>query len=322
MPGTRSVASRPVREVAPPTIEDVRAAQERLRDVLEPTPTVSSPKLDALLKLETLQPTGSFKVRGAIAALTALARGERVVTASAGNHGLALAWAAERLEIDATVVVAETASEAKVEAIRRLPARLVVHGAGFDEAERHALELAAAEGARYISAYNDREVIAGQGTLGLELLDTLGPGITIVCPVGGGGLAGGVGLAASASGARVVGVVAAASPAMRAALDAGGIVEVEVRDTLADGLAGNIEPGSVTFDLVREHVEDVVAVDEPEIAAAMQFLAQEQGLVAEGSGGVAVAAILAGRVERRGTLVAVVSGRNVTDEVLTRVLRA
>jgi threonine dehydratase len=311
-----------VREVAPPTIEDVWAAQERLRAVLEPTPTMSSRKLDGLLKLETLQPTGSFKVRGALAALTALAPGERVVTASAGNHGLAVAWAAGRLGIDATVVVAETASAAKVDAIRRLPARLVVHGAGFDEAERHALELAAAEGGRYISAYNDREVIAGQGTLGLELLDALGADITVVCPVGGGGLAGGVGLALAGSGARIVGVVAAASPAMRAALDAGGIVEVEVRDTLADGLAGNIEPGSVTFDLVREHVDDVVAVDEPEIAAAMRFLAHEHSLVAEGSGAAAVAAVLAGRVERRGTLVAVVTGRNVTDEVLTRVLRA
>src|ERR1700690_1075514 len=132
MPGTRSVPSRPVREVATPTIEDVRAAQERLGEVPDPTPTVSSPKLDALLKLETLQPTGSFKVRGALAALTALAPDERVVTASAGNHGLAVAWAAERLGIDATVVVAETASPAKVEAIRRLPARLVVFGDSFD----------------------------------------------------------------------------------------------------------------------------------------------------------------------------------------------
>jgi threonine dehydratase len=109
---------------------------------------------------------------------------------------------------------------------------------------------------------------------------------------------------------------------MRAALDAGGIVEVEVKDTLADGLAGNIEPGSVTFDLVREHVDDVVAVDEGEIAAAMRFLAREHGLVVEGSGAAAVAAVLAGAVERRGTVVAVVSGRNVADDVLTRVLRA
>jgi threonine dehydratase len=308
--------------VVPPTIEDIHAATTRIGRVLEPTPTVPSPKLDALLKLETLQPTGSFKVRGALAALTALEPGARVVTASAGNHGLAVAWAAERLGIDATVVVAENASAAKVDAIRRFPARLVVFGDGFDEAERHALELARVGGERYVSAYNDRGVIAGQGTLGLELLEALGAGLTIVCPVGGGGLAGGVGLAAAAAGAHVVGVVADASPAMRAALDAGGIVEVEVKDTLADGLAGNIEPGSVTFDLVREHVDDVVAVDEGEIAAAMRFLAREHGLVVEGSGAAAVAAVLAGAVERRGTVVAVVSGRNVADDVLTRVLRA
>ena len=152
-----------MRQVEAPTAEDVRAARERIRLLLAATPLVDSPGLGALLKLESLQPTGSFKVRGAAAALTALAPGTRVVAASAGNHGLGVAWAAERLGVEATVVVAETASAAKVEALRRFPVELVLHGAGYDEAEAHALGLAA-DGGRYVSPYNDRDVISGQVT--------------------------------------------------------------------------------------------------------------------------------------------------------------
>jgi threonine dehydratase len=261
------------------------------------------------LKLETFQPTGSFKVRGALAALTALPAGTRVVTASAGNHGLAVAWAARRLGLDATVVVAETASPAKVEAIRRFPVRLIVQGADYDEAERYALSL----DGHYVSPYNDREVIAGAGTLALEL----DRADTIVVPVGGGGLAAGVGLVTDA---RVVGVVAEASPAMLAAVDAGHIVAVTVRDTLADGLAGNIEPGSVTVDLCARHLSDIVAVSEAEIAEAMRELAGQHGLVAEGSGAAAVAALLAGKIEPQGRTVAILSGRNVALETLARAL--
>src|SRR5204863_2921806 len=166
---------------------------------LAPTPLVESDGFG--LKLESLQPTGSFKVRGAVAALTALDPSDPVVTASAGNHGLALAWAAERLGFDATVVVAETASPAKIAGLRRFPAALVVHGADYDEAERHALSLPG----RYVSPYNDPDVIAGAGTIASEL----SAAETIVVPIGGGGLASGIALA---GGARVVGVVPEAFP--------------------------------------------------------------------------------------------------------------
>jgi threonine dehydratase len=321
MPGNRQCTVASVRDVEAPTLADVHAAEARIRGLLAPTPVVDSPELGALLKLETLQPTGSFKVRGAVAALTALGPGESVVTASAGNHGLAVAWAAARLGIEATVVVAETASPAKVEALRRLPARLVLYRAGYDEAERHALALAA-DGRRYVSAYNDREVIAGQGTIALELLSSHGRELTIVCPAGGGGLAAGVGLVAAPAGARVIGVVAAASPALRVAFEQGRIVDVPVLDTLADGLAGNIEPGSVTVELVREHLAGVVEVSEDELAAAMRFLVREHGLVAEGSGAAAVAALIAGKIERRGATVVLVTGRNVTAATLLRTLGA
>ncbi len=305
MPGTDEYTR--MREVQQPTLEDVRAAEARIRPWLEPTPLLEADGF--ALKLETFQPTGSFKVRGALAALTALPSETPVVTASAGNHGLAVAWAAERLGLEATVVVAETASPAKIEAIRRFPARLIVHGACYDEAERHALTL----DGHYVSPYNDRDVIAGAGTLALEL-----DGVdTIVVPIGGGGLAAGVALVANA---RVIGVVAEASPAMRAAVGAGRVVEIDVRETLADGLAGNIEPGSVTVDLCVRHLSDVVAVSEGEIADAMRELARRHGLVAEGSGAAAVAALLAGTVEARGRTVAIVSGRNVTLDTLARVL--
>jgi threonine dehydratase len=296
-----------VRPVERPTTADVHAVLPRVRAHLAPTPLVESDGF--ALKLESLQPTGSFKVRGAIAALTRLDPSERVVAASAGNHGLAIAWAAQRLGFDATVVVAETASPAKIAGIRRFPVTLVVHGADYDEAERHALSLPG----RYVSPYNDHDVVAGAGSIGLELEDA----DTIVLPIGGGGLAAGVGLAARA---RLVGVVPAAFPAMRAALDAGRIVAIDGDATIADGLHGNIEPGSVTFELVRDRVDDVVSADERELEDAMRFLAREHGLVAEGAGAAAVAALRSGAAQPRGRTVAIVSGRNVTAERFARVL--
>jgi threonine dehydratase len=296
-----------VRTVEKPTGADVHAALPRVRSHLEPTPVVESDGFT--LKLESLQPTGSFKVRGAVAALTNLDAHEPVVTASAGNHGLAIAWAAQRLGFDATIVVAETASPAKIDGIRRFPATLVVHGADYDEAEAHGLSLPG----RYVSPYNDRDVIAGAGTVALELDDA----DTIVVPIGGGGLAAGIGLATTA---RLVGVVPAAFPAMRAALDAGRIVAIEGETTIADGLHGNIEPGSVTFDLVRDRVEDVVTVGEDELEDAIRFLAREHGIVAEGAGAATVAALRSGAAKPDGRTVAIVSGRNVTAERLAGVL--
>jgi threonine dehydratase len=302
MPGTREYTR--MRVVRAPTRKDVFAAAERIRPHLGPTPVVESNGFR--LKLESLQPTGSFKIRGAVAALTALEPGTHVITASAGNHGLAVAWAAERLGLDATIVVAETASPAKIEGIRRFPVTLVVHGLGYDEAERHGLSL---EGT-YVSPYNDPYVIAGAGTVALELDGAE----TVVVPIGGGGLASGIGLV---SNARVIGVVPEAFPAMRAALDVGRLVEIKGSDTVADGLQGNIEPGSVTFELVRDHVDDVVTVTEDELASAMRFLAFEHGLVVEGAGAAAVAAIRAGKA---GGGVAIVTGRNIAPARFEAVL--
>ena len=287
-----------MRTVEAPARADVEAAAERIRPYLEPTPLIAG------LKLESLQPTGSFKVRGALNAL--LQSGEPVVTASAGNFGLGIAWAARLLGRRATVVVAETASPAKIEALRSFDVELVVHGADYDEAERHALSLPG----RYVSPYNDRDSIAGAGTIALELPAGTE---TIVVPIGGGGLASGIRLATDA---QVVGVVPAAFPAMRVALEAGRVVEIEGEPTVADALHGNIEPGSVTVDLLRGI--DVVEVTEAQIEEAMRYLAREHGLVTEGAGAAAVAAQRAHGVDG----IAIVSGRNVTRETFARVLQS
>src|SRR5205814_426007 len=193
------------------------------------------------------------------------------------NHGLGVAFAAGRLGASATVVVPETASTAKLAALERFPIRMIRRGRSYDDAERHALILAAA-GAHYVSPYNDPDVIAGQGTIALELMEQVPNLATIVAPVGGGGLVAGLALAAQGTSVRVIGVEAERSQALRAALDAGRIVPIEVGATLADGLAGNLEPGSVTVDLVRDHVAGLLTAAEDEIRQAIRYLAAQHGL--------------------------------------------
>jgi threonine dehydratase len=317
-----TVADRPVH---PPSPADVDAAWRTIHARLRPTPvdfgTPSTDGTGVVLKLESLQPTGSFKVRGALTALCALEPGTRVVTASAGNHGLGVAYAATLLGRPATVVVAENASPAKVEQLRRFDIDLVQAGSSFDEAEAYALDLARRD-AHYLSAYNDPYVIAGQGTIGFELDEQLGGQLTVVCGIGGGGLASGLGLWASTRpDVHVIGVESEVSTAVGTAVRAGGRqVTVDVGDTLADGMAGNIEPGSVTPDLIGQYVDTLVTVSEAEIRAAIRHLVTDRGCIAEGSGAAAMAALLAGKVPVRGRAVAVVSGRNITPTVLASVL--
>jgi threonine dehydratase len=301
------------------------AAAEAVGAALAPTPVVAAPDLGerVWLKLETLQPTGSFKMRGALAAMAAAPEG-RVVTASAGNHGIALARAAVLLGREATVVVAADASRAKVDRLRSLPVRLVQRGKGYDAAERAALDLAS-RGATFVSPYNDPDVIAGQRTLGLELDTRFEGGLTVVVPVGGGGLLAGLALWAAERGdVRMIGVEAAASTAFSASLAAGRVVDVPIGETIADGLAGGLEAGSVTVDIVRDSgAVEMVTVGEDELLAAVAHLHREHGVVVEGAGAAAVAAIRSRRVEASdGPVVALATGRNVTDEVLLRALGA
>ena len=299
-------------------------AHEVVAAALPATPLVRSTGLGqgVLLKLESFQPTGSFKVRGALAALAAAGDGIGVVTASSGNHALGVAWAAERLGISATLVVPVSTSPAKLDSLRRFQATVVIHGDGYEHAERHARSLATG-GLRYVSASSNPDVIAGQATIGAELLAQLPGPLTVVCGVGGGALASGLGLVASASGRMsVIGVEAAASLAMSTAVNAGVVIPVEVGKTLADGLAGNLEPGIITVDLIRQHVGRLISVTEEQIADAIRYLAREHGIVAEGSGAASVAAILAGAIPVNGQTVAIITGRNITFQALADVLQS
>jgi threonine dehydratase len=317
-----------VREVAAPGAADLELARTVVAAHLPPAPLIGLELPDGrgqvLAKLECLQPTGSFKVRGALAALAARAGdGTEVVAASAGNHALGVVYASRRLGVPATVVVPRTASPAKLAALRRLGARLVEHGDGYDQAERHALALAAERPGRvrFVSAYNDPLVIAGQATWAWELDGQVSGEMTLVVPVGGGGLLAGTVLwAAQRGGVEVVGVDAAASRALWAAMRAGRVVAVPVAATLADGLAGNLEPGSITPALAAGRLRDLVAVTEPEIEAAIRFLAEGCGLVVEGAGAVGVAALLAGKVPPEGRVVLPLTGRNIAAAALARIL--
>jgi threonine dehydratase len=324
------VPGTPLREVALPGPRELEAGWKEVRRYLAVTPVVETPQLGPLVsaKLETLQPTGSFKVRGGLAAVAAtLARkpGTAVVASSAGNHGLGLAYAATRLGAEVTVVVPTGASAAKVSSLRQFGVHLVLHGEGYREAETYALDLAASEGMHYVSPYNDPDVIAGQATVARELCEQVPDLGTLVVPCGGGGLLSGVILGFGDAGVRIVGVESEASPSMSAAVAAGAIVPIHVEPTVADGLAGNLEPGAVTVGIVASHHVEVLTVSEADIRSAMAFSAHKMGLVLEGAGAVGVAALRAGIVtpdpEGKRTVV-LLTGRNIAPKLFSEVLHS
>ncbi|MEP6782182.1 MAG: pyridoxal-phosphate dependent enzyme [Acidobacteriota bacterium] len=308
-----------------PTVTDVYEARRRLGSRLPRTPLHPSPWLSSIadgnvfLKIESLNLTNSFKIRGALNAALRLSEGldsntPTIVAASAGNHGRSLALAAEELGIPCVIFTPRTAPEAKQNAIRRHGAVLHSDCEDYDAAEKQAKEFAEAEGAVYISPYNHPDVIAGAGTIGLEIVETMPAFDVVVVPLGGGGLASGVGLAikAAAPHAAVVGVEVEASSPFTLSLEAGRITEITPRRSLADGLVGNLEPGSITFPLVKQVVDYVVTVSEDDLARAMKGLATEERLIAEGSGAAAVAAIIAGKASAPGQrVIAIVTGGNV-----------
>ena len=319
-----------MRTVTVPGSPHLEAAWKAVRQHLGVTPVVAAPQLgpSVSVKLETVQPTGSFKVRGGLAAVSAThdeEPGRAVVAASAGNHGLGVAYAASKVGAQVTVVVPTGASAAKVSALQRFDVRLVLHGEGYREAETHALDLAAREGSRFVSPYNDPDVIAGQATLAHELAEQVPNLGTVVVPCGGGGLLSGVILGLEETDVRIVGVESEASPSMSTALAAGRIVPIDVEPTVADGLAGNLEPGSVTVEIALDHGVDVLTVSEADIRSAMAFSAHRMGLVLEGAGAVGVAALRAGIVtpdpEGRETVV-ILTGRNVAPKLLSEVLHS
>ena len=299
-------------------------AQTVVRAHLDRTPVV---RVDvrgfdapAYLKLESTQPTGSFKVRGALAAIVAAARdGRPVVTASAGNHGLGIAFAATRLNARATVVVPKNASSAKIEALSRFDIDLRLVGDGYEAAEKAALSIADATSANFISPYTHPDVIAGQATVVEEVAAQLDVPFRIVVPVGGGGLAAGTALGAPGW-ATVVGVEARASRAVSTSMHAGRIIEVDVGPTIADGLAGNVGPDTLTPEILSRHGVQMTEADESDIHAAVRELALRHGIVAEGSAAVGIAAAAAGNIPADRPTVFVITGRNIAAERLARLL--
>lgn len=246
-----------------------------------------------------------------------------LVTASAGNHGRALALAARGAGLQLRVYVPASAPRVKVDAIRAAGAALRTCG-DYDAAESQAKDDAARSGAVYVSPYSHADVIAGAGTVGLEILEDLPDADLIVVPVGGGGLIGGIAISAEGSGATVAGVEAEASSPFTRSLAAGRIVTVAVSPTLADGLAGNLDPDTMTFDIVRRLVGEIVLVSEEEIRSAIRAIAREERLVAEGAAATGVAAVLARRFNAaaagRQRVAVVLSGANIDPETLRGII--
>lgn len=260
---------------------------------------------DLHFKAENFQLTGSFKIRGAASAMTEMT-GASLVTASSGNHGIGAARAARSLGRELTVVLPESVLPQKLERIRSFGVRIVLHGAESGAAEQHAQTLARKTGARYVSPYNDLEVIAGQGTIALELLEQLPTIDTVFVSMGGGGLIGGIGAVLKAFNpqTRVVGASAIHSAALAASMAAGRVVECEHLDTLADGVAGGIDEDTLTLPLAMSVVDEIVSCSEEEIAQALRIIAREETMLVEGAAALAMAAYLKNPDAYRG-------GRNV-----------
>jgi threonine dehydratase len=279
------------------------------------------------LKLETLQPAFSFKIRGALNAVLRLVETggpdlPPLVTASAGNHGRALAYAARQAGLPLTVYVPQAAPRVKLEAIRNEGAALRPC-ADYDEAERQAKAHGASGAALFISPYSHPDVIAGAGTVALEVLEDRPEIDAFVVPIGGGGLISGIAIAARAlsPSSRVIGVEVEASSPFTASLAAGRIVEIEVGETIADGLSGNMDPDTITFDIVREHVDGIAVVSEVALRKSVGDLVREERLIAEPAAAAGVAAVVAKEADVRGRNVGVIlSGANIDAEKLKALL--
>lgn len=305
----------------PVTLDDIRTAARRIDPHVLRTPLRFSPWLsdrsgaEVFLKLETLQPTFSFKLRGAFNALLALvekhgASVPPVVTASAGNHGRAMAHAAQVIGVALTVYVPETAPRAKLDAIRASGASMVTCR-NYDQAEVSAKRHAATGKATFVSPYSHPHVIAGAGTIGLEILSDQPQIDQVIAPIGGGGLMSGIAIAVKQSKARceIRGVEVEASHPFTLGLAAGRIVPIEVGETLADGLSGNLDPDTLTFDIVRSTVDRIDVVSEPRLAEAIAGFAREERLIAEAAGAAAIAAVLEHGASRR--VAVIVTGANI-----------
>lgn len=315
------------------TLQDIKDAKETIKDIVKKTDILESAKLSAMTganvfyKCENLQKTGSFKVRGAcnkIANLTDEEKANGVIASSAGNHAQGVALGAQMTGIKATIVMPATAPLAKVTATKGYGAEVVLNGLVYDDAYAKAVELQKETGATFLHPFNDKYVISGQGTIGLEILEQLdGKVDTILCPIGGGGIIAGIAVAAKGinPNIKIVGVQTANIPSMHESMKNGEVTTAFKSTTIADGIAVKT-PGDVTFEIINELVDEVIVVEEDEIAQGMLFLIENQKVVAEGAGAVSTAALLSGKyVPQKGeNVVCVISGGNVDVNTLYRII--
>lgn len=322
-------AAAPLAVVALPEIE---AAAAHIAGRVVRTPLVTSPALSRLcgqpvhLKLETRQPIGAFKLRGAMNAVLALSDEQRrrgLVTASTGNHGRAVAYTARELGLAATICMSALVPSNKVEAIRVLGATVRIVGRSQDDAQVEVERLVAEQGFIQIPPFDHPDVVAGQGTIGLELVEDLPDLSCVLIPLSGGGLAAGIAIAIKAlrPSARIIGISMERGAAMAAAIAAGRPVEVVEEETLADSLGGGIGlANQVTFALCRDLIDEVVLLSEAEIAAGIRHAALVENEVVEGAGAVGIATLLAGKVAPQGPTALIVSGRNIDEAMHRRIV--
>lgn len=277
--------------------ERSKLAAARIADYIYKTPLLPSQRNDPsgrgglFFKAENFQITGSFKIRGAAAKMTALGADQPVITASSGNHGIACARAAAAIGVDLTIVLPETVARKKLEAIKAMGTDVILHGGESGQSELYARKLAEDKGHIYVSPYNDAEIIAGQGTIGLELLSQADRIDNIFISLGGGGLVSGIGavLKAASPHTRVIGVAADHSCALAASIAAGQVVETEHKPTLADGVAGGVDEGSLTLPIAMSVIDDVVHCSEQQIAQAVRTMAFSENQLVEGAAALALA---------------------------------
>ncbi|MCF7891030.1 threonine/serine dehydratase [Candidatus Bipolaricaulota bacterium] len=308
-------------------LEMDKLAYERINEYVRRTDLTYSEYLSSLcngsvhLKLENTQLTKAFKIRGVYNGLLCLQENGEVngvTTASSGNHGLALALVGKQLELPVKIFVPNYTPEKKTQKIRKSGADLTLYGDNFDEAERKAHKVAEEEGMTYLSSYNDKRIVAGQSTVGFEIVEDLPEVEDVVVPVGGGSLVSGIASVVKANNpdVRIIGAQSQASPVMYESVKAGQIVEMEIQDSIADGLAGGIEEGAITFELVQKLVDEIIPVKEKTIREAIKSLCKEDGQRSEGAGAVGVAALIEHPNKFKGkTTVVVISGGNIDDKL-------
>lgn len=313
-------------------LEMIKDARQTISGIVNVTPLIESPKMkektgaNVFFKCENLQKTGSFKLRGACNKIANLSQEEKdngVIASSAGNHAQGVALGAKMNGIKATIAMPATAPLAKVNATKGYGAEVVLSGLVYDDAYAKAVEIQKETGATFLHPFNDEYVIAGQGTISLEIFEQIDKVDTIICPIGGGGILAGVAVAAKAinPNVKIVGVQTSNIPSMKESLSKGEVTSAFKSTTIADGIAVKT-PGDLTFDIIKDLVDEIIVVDEDEIAQAMVFLLEYQKLIAEGAGAVSTAAVWSGKYvpSKDENVVCIISGGNVDINTMYRVI--